>query len=426
MKKTKQPIPVLVALNKSVISRTRKLSGIFRASAESGRLELRILDEGWRLTPEKVDAEIARGIRGFIVGAASVSKAIEHIGRLGLPLVTISLPCKAYRNACAIQSGNREIAQTAARTLLNAKSTGSFAYYPAHGDPDWSKERERQFFRALGDRRHVLTLSPDKAAEELRGLPRPVGVLAANDSYAAELIGLCLKNGLRVPEDVSVIGVDNEEVLCESTTPAISSIEPDFEREGYEAARTIIQLLDKRPVPSHVDCGIRRIALRESTASQNYADALVNRAMDYISGKATTGIAVRDVCARLRVSRRLLDLRFRQIRKTTPHEAIIDCKLNALKKELARSKLPIAIVCKRCGFGSENHPKKLFRDRYGMTMRDYRASRSAKPAPSQSTCAGRSPMVKSLTTFAPATGTAKRCVAPDVSGRDSATKRSST
>lgn len=378
MKKNRHPAPVLVALNKSVISRTRKLSGIFRASAEFGTLELKILDEGWRLTPKKVDAELARGIRAFIVGAAGVSKAVEHIGRLGIPLATISLPCKTYRNACAIHSGNPEIAQTAARTLLNAKAINSFAYYPAHGNPDWSKAREQQFFKALG-RRRGLTLSHDRAAEQLADLPRPIGVLAANDIYAAELIGLCRKRGLRVPEDVSVVGVDNEEVLCESTTPSITSIEPDFEREGYEAARAVSLLLDKRSVPPHVDCGIKRVVIRESTGEGHYAEALVNRAMDFIVSHVTTGISVRDVCTHLRVSSRLLALRFRQVRKTTPQDVIIENRLAALRKALVQDNLPIAVVCKRCGFGSENHPKKLFRKRFGMTMQDYRA-RSASGA----------------------------------------------
>lgn len=85
-----------------------------------------------------------------------------------------------------------------------------------------------------------------------------------------------------------------------------------------------------------------------------------------------------DVCTYLKVSRRLLGLRFHEIRKSSPMDAIIERKLSALKKELATSDLPIAIACKRCGFGSENHPKKLFHERYKMTMRDYRNHAQAR------------------------------------------------
>ena len=380
MRKSHTPIPVLVALNKSVISRTKKLCGIFRASAESGMLELKIMDEGRGLTPELVDREVASGTKAFIVGADGVSPAIARIVELKLPLATTSLPHEISRTSCAVHTDNPAIAKEAARMLLSSGNCNSFAYYPAADNPDWSRERETCFLQAVQVRKHkpVLTLPRTETAAALENLPRPVGILAANDTYAVELLNICRKCGLRIPKDVALIGVDNEEFLCESTSPSLTSIEPDFEREGYEAAKAVIQLLEKKDVPRRINCGIKRIIIRKSTGGERHAEALVNRALDYINAKATSGITVSDVCAYLRVSRRLLGLRFQEIRGTSPLNAIIERKLSALKRELVLSDLPISIVCRRCGFGSENHPKKLFRERYKTTMRDYRSRAKAQ------------------------------------------------
>ena len=381
MKKSRKPIPILVALNKSLVSRTKKLCGIFRASAESGTIELKIMDEGRDLTPDYVDREIENGIRGFIIGANGIDAAVMHIRGRKMPLVTISLPYNAGRNSVAIHTDNKAIAKEAARMLMSARTFNSYAYYPTVDSAEWSIEREEHFLKYVNQQKKVhpaVTLPRNSTAEALLALPRPVGILAANDTYAAELLDICSKTNLRIPKDVSIIGVDNEEFLCESSTPSLTSIEPDFEYEGYVAAKSLIQLLNKENAPAKIVCGIRRTVVRKSTIDENYASALVNRALEYINDKATSGITVSDVCAYLKVSRRLLGLRFHEIRKSSPMDAIIERKLAALKKELATSDLPISIVCRRCGFGSENHPKKLFRERYKMTMRDYRNHAQAR------------------------------------------------
>lgn len=365
---------VLVALDKSVVSRTKKLSGIFRACAESGNVELKIMDDGRVLTPEYVDREIANGINGFIVGANGVSAAIDRIDTLKLPLVIISLPHQPLKNACTIHTDNARIGREAAQMLMTARACRSYAFYPAEGDPEWSKERADAFLKATAKHKGKpnRVLARTNIVEELLALPRPLGILAANDTYAAELLGICRSNNLRVPMDVSVIGVDNDETLCEGATPSITSIEPDFEREGYEAVKALVRLRSGEG-PSLSRCGIKRVVIRKSTIDENHAEALVNRAMDYINEKATAGITVGDVCGHLKVSRRLLGLRFHEIKKFSPLDAIIERKLAVLKKELATSDAAISAVCRRCGFGSENHPKKLFRERFNMTMRDFRA-----------------------------------------------------
>lgn len=387
MKTAKRPIPVLVALNKSIISRTSKLSGIFRSATEHGGIELKLMDEGRDLTPKYADREIASGVKAFIIGAFRVEETIGHLGRMGIPMVTIFKMGRPYRNACEILTDNKAVACEALRTLAGMRRISSFAYYPATDDPLWSKERDREFRKAVekSGRGPCVTLSEPECEKQLLALPKPVGVFAANDTYAAKVLAVCRKKGLDVPHDVSIVGVDNEEFLCESVSPTLTSIEPDFEREGYEAMEAVIRMLSGRPVPPSIRCGFRRVIARNSTFSENSGGSIVDRALEHIEKNATSGITVADVCAHMRISRRLLNLRFRERGATPPGQAIVERRLDALRKLLATSSLPIATVCKRCGFGSENHPKKLFRQRYGMTMRDFRNNHSFPPSPLRGT-----------------------------------------
>ena len=188
-----------------------------------------------------------------------------------------------------------------------------------------------------------------------------------------ELIGACRKAGLSIPSDASVVGVDNEEFLCENTTPSLTSIYPDFENEGYTAISMVADMLAGKAIPSRVACGLKQTVIRKSAMGERYAESIVNRAMSLINAKATSGLTVADVCTSLRMSRRLLDMRFKEVKCISPRDAIINRRLDVLRKMLKTSDDSIATICHKCGFGSENHPKKLFRQRFGTTMRALRA-----------------------------------------------------
>ena len=380
MKRKIRTFEVLVALERSLISRMRKLCGIYRAATERGNISLKIMDDGRELTRKYVDEVVKDGVSAFVVGALGVEDAIEHIRELSLPLVTISLPCRPGRNVCSVHTDNKAIAKEAARILSGNRRFASYAYYPANEDPEWSEVRGSHFLdiaaRMVG--RNAVRLSHTKLIETLCALPRPIGLFAANDTYAVELIGACRKAGISIPSDASVVGVDNEEFLCENATPSLTSIYPDFENEGYTAIAMVANMLAGAKVPPRVVCGLKGSVIRKSAMSERYAESIVNRAMSLINAKATSGLTVSDVCASLRMSRRLLDLRFREVKGISPRDAIINRRLDALRKLLKTSDDSIAAICRKCGFGSDNHPKKLFRQRFGMTMRDYRAHNSQK------------------------------------------------
>ena len=367
-------IAVLVALDQSVISRTKKIVGIFRAATEAPFLDLRIMDDGRELTPAAVNRAIRQGVRGFIVGSSGTDAAIACIQAKGLPLCVITQKCRANRHTTLVQTDNAAIADAAAKTLNERKMLRSLAY--AHPDgrrPYWSVERERRFRSIAAQAGLAYAVIPtDDSVAALANLPHPTGVFAANDSTAAEIVKQCERGGLPVPQHISVVGVDNDEFLCENLRTPLSSIEPSFEQEGYEAARAIIRMASGLPAQKCKTCGVRRIVIRKSTAVREYADAVVSRALDLIRQKATSGIGVEDVADHLRISSRLLSRRFHEVLGKTVNGALTARKLEVLSQELIRSGDPIARICERCGFGSENHPKKLFRRHFGVSMREWR------------------------------------------------------
>ncbi len=374
MKTKSRAVEVLVAMERSLISRMRKLCGMYRAATERGNISLRIMDDGRELTRQYVDDVVKDGVGAFVVGALGVGDAIAHICDLTLPLVTISLPAPPRRNLCAVHTDNEAIAKEAVRILFGNRRFASYAYYPANGNPEWSDVRGRHFLDRVSrqSKCSAVMLSRDTLIATLRSLPRPMGLFAANDSYAVELMDACRKAGLSIPSDASVVGVDNEEFLCENTTPALTSICPDFEDEGYTAIAMLSAMLAGKAVPPLVACGLQPTVVRKSAMGERYAESLVNRAMSIINDKAASGLTVSDVCESLKISRRLLDMRFKEIRGLSPKEAITARRLEALRKLLRSSSDPISVVCRKCGFGSANHPKKLFRQRYGTTMRAWR------------------------------------------------------
>lgn len=374
MGKSSEKTTVLVALDKSVISRTRKIVGIFRAAAESGAIDLRIMDDGRALTPAAVTRAVREGIGGFIVGASGVKAAIARIQSLKLPLATIYQPATPSGTTSTVRTDSHAIAEAALKSLCVDNPAKSFAYARYFGAPvRWSVEREA-LFRALVKRHGgtCTTIVPEKILPALTKLPRPTGIFAANDTVAAEIVRSCEAVGLRVPEDVRVIGVDNDAFLCDNIRPRLSSIEPDFEQEGYKAARAIIDILRGRSSAKSISSGVLRVVIRESTVTRHPGSTLTERARAFINAHAAAGIGVSDVARELKVSSRLLSLYFRRELDTTVHEAIIERRLELLKKELAESEDTILQITERCGFGSENHPKKLFRQRFGVTMDSWR------------------------------------------------------
>ena len=218
-------------------------------------------------------------------------------------------------------------------------------------------------------------------ADELSVLPTPCGVMAYNDRCAREVIDACNLAGLSIPSQIQVVGVDDQQEICENVRPRLTSIEPDFEGVGYLLAQRMDELLTTGKAKKKSICGVKRIVERETTRDLSGAARLVTAAEKLINANACQGLPPSPkglvpsaLAAALKVSRRYLEIRFKQVKGEGIAEAIRRRKLEEVCRMLKETDLPIGEIATRCGFPVQTHLNAIFRRNYGTTLRAYRQS----------------------------------------------------
>ena len=280
-------------------------------------------------------------------------------------------------NLVYVQHDDREVGRLAADYLTNLGSFAAYAYVPAVPSESWSEKRESGFSsrlaaRGLGCRVHD---GAQPLADFLRALPKPAAVMAACDCVALEVLETCRGMRLDVPGKVAVMGVDDDETICEFARPSLTTL-ADSPRHilGEKAGEAMSALLRGRrfPTPGLVECTRMKVVERESCAHLPQATHIERSAMEFIEKNSRRAIKVGDVVAHLGVSRRLADRQFGQTHGESMLEAITRCRLDEVARLLLISRLPIAKIASLCEFGDLAYLGKLFRRRYGVPMRDYR------------------------------------------------------
>ncbi len=200
-------------------------------------------------------------------------------------------------------------------------------------------------------------LEIDRVGQWLKRLPKPVAVMACNDVRGLHLLDACQRAGMLVPEDVAVMGVDNEEILCDLCNPPLSSVDPDPERIGYEAAE-LLDLLMTGQAPPRQRTLIEPLAVVTRHSSDVFAmeDRHVAAAVRFIREKALHGCRVEDVLKHVRVSRSFLERKFRQYLKRSPQEEIRAFQLNRVKQLLRETDFTLERIAGLSGF---DHPEYL-------------------------------------------------------------------
>ena len=375
------------------------MTGAFRYARAGRHWNIRLLQMPDALTRETVEQFERDHVDGIIASELGIAGAPELLARSKIPLVVVGPREKAIEkrtcNIAFIRNDEREIGRAAAKHFLGLGRFRSFGFVPTHGEYFWSSEREigfREHLEAHGCTcRHFDSAAPhgsaaDQAALEnwVRRLPKPSAILSAWDLRATQVLDALNNLGIAVPDEVAVLGVDNDELLCDFTDPPLSSVLPDHEHAGYRAAEELQRLMSGRKSkdgPKTVFCHLKGIVERESTKAMAPAAYLVDKALAFIDRHATSGIGVRDVVAHLGCSRRLADMRFSQFQHKTILETITERRLNEVLRQLKGSHQPILTISRQCGFPNANHLKKLFRARFGMSMRDWRKRHSRTPEP---------------------------------------------
>lgn len=204
-------------------------------------------------------------------------------------------------------------------------------------------------------------------------LPRPCGVFAANDHLGACTIETCRDLGLRVPDDVAVLGVDNDEFMCTLIAPPLSSISVDAERVGYEAAVMLDRLLDGEPAPTRPTL-IPPIGVvaRPSTDILATEDAQIAAALRFIRARALRRITVADILREVPMRRRTFERRFVEVVGHGVVEEVRRVRLEAARHLLAETDLPMPQVATRSGFPNARQFSRVFRQVTGATPTRYR------------------------------------------------------
>ncbi len=207
----------------------------------------------------------------------------------------------------------------------------------------------------------------------LSKLPKPVGVMACHDPRGQKILEACHRANLEVPDEVAVIGVDNDEPICEISDPPLTSVFPDPCRIGYEGTRLLHQMmLGHKPDKSSVYLLPAGIVTRHSTDVLAMEDRQIAEAVSFIRKNACQGINVAEVVENTLLPRSTLYRRFREALGRSVHDEIVRVRVARAKELLGKSEMPISEVAERAGFRHQEYLGVVFKAQVGMTPGQYR------------------------------------------------------
>lgn len=209
----------------------------------------------------------------------------------------------------------------------------------------------------------------------LSQLPKPIGIMAENDSTALILIRVAVELGLRVPEDIAVLGVDNDRWATSLSPVPISSVQIDARRIGYQAARLLDRLMRQQPANEPIWVPPVGVATRTSTDITFQEDAAVVSALRFIRENCTAGIFVDNVCDHVGISRRSLEMRLKRAIGQSPQVAIYQAQIERAKPMLQHSSETMGEISRTCGFERQEQFSRLFKRYTGLTPSQYRQRR---------------------------------------------------
>lgn len=384
--KHNQTKAILVAISYSHAASRQKLRGIYQYASVKDAWDITLVRSKDDLTPKLLD-ECANGhFDGFILSSDECTTRISQFIPTATPLIAIEFGTdipqdRDSRITSVLNTDNVAIGQMAASHFLSLGHFAAFAYIPDEMGREWSTIRGRAFIDTLRANRcttETYDSSKEGVSEFLLRQKKPVAVFAAWDFIAAEVIRACHRSGLRIPSQVSVIGVDDDDLICESVRPPLSTILVDRVKQGFVAAKTLDAMMSapqKATLQKYI-CHPTKVIERESTACVSPGNTVIDRARKFISDHVTGDIGVQDVADAIHVSRRLLDLRFAESGIGTVAEFIRMRRLAAVKQLLKQTSFSDTRIALRCGFKSVGALRNLFRHECGITMKAYRNLRN--------------------------------------------------
>ncbi len=361
---------------------------------------------GFCLTPGDFEQAVPK-VREWggtgIIARIETPRVAQAILDSGLPTIVLDLSRSQLAaespllQFSEVKSGSRDAGMMAAEYLVQ-RGFREFAFV---GIPDrvWSKDREEGFCKAIRSagfevhvyqppksrRERVLEREQPRLAKWLASLPRPIAVMACNDDRGREVAEACHFADIKIPEELVLIGVDNDELLCELADPPLSSVALNATGVGFRAAELLDRMMKGEVVePQCLIAEPLSVVTRRSTDMIAIDDPEVVEALRFIHDRSNEPIQVADILRRVDISRRNLELRFSRAVGRTLHAELQRVRLERARTLLAESDLSVPKIATASGYGTPSYFIQVFRTTYGITpsrfRRELRGERdAAKP-----------------------------------------------
>lgn len=289
------------------------------------------------------------------------------------------LPTKAI----AFMNDDQEIARLAAEHLIGNRLE-HFAFVHGDSDTGWGKAREAAFVRLVKKAGFACDILPpfipddrtsarNRLADFLLSLPKPCGVFTSFDFVAKAVIDCCRSNDIAVPEQIQVVGVDNDSMICDNTIPTLTSINAGFTEAGYAAVQQLHQtLLGKKRSRRVVYFKPHALVARGSTCDFRGIGRSVSAACEFMRVHALEPITPEHVAMAVRTSLRLLQLHFQKVRGEGIAEHLRKLRLSHASRLLRDTQMPLDQIPAYCCLGNPSNAKTLFRRTYGLSMSAFR------------------------------------------------------
>jgi LacI family transcriptional regulator len=379
---------VAIALNMNKAYDRQVVAGIARFARQREDWSLYMEDESLAKLPD-----LGRWHGDGIIADLDDRRVARAVTQLAIPLVGVGgaqSPQDRLASPHYLASNDVAVGRLAADHLLQ-RGFRQFAYCgePLNGLNPWSEQRGRAFRQRVEEAGHPCAVytgrhyTPVRWESLLEGLVKwlaplrtPLGLMACHDYRARHVLEACHRLGRRVPDDVAVLGVDNDDVICDLAHPPLSSVVHGTRRMGYEAAALLDRLmggLHRRQ--SWIVIDPVGVATRRSTDVLAVDDVKVVEAIRFIRDHVADGLRAADVARQVRLSRTALDLHFERTLGRTIHDEIHRVQVARAQELLTTTNWPLKQVAQQAGFSSVQYMTTVFRRELGQTPGHYSDSR---------------------------------------------------
>lgn len=312
------------------------------------------------------------------------NKDIEKIIQAGIPVIAQDFK-ERFTEIPNITGGYHEAGQLGADYFLK-KGFTNFAFY-GFNDIVWSRERAEGFEERLKKRGHKVHYFEHKKARStelwyykpsslsrwLKSLPKPIGLMTCDDNQGQHITEACRQLGIRIPEEVAVLGVDNDEMICDLSDPPLSSIALDAEKGGYDAAKLLDQMI-KHGTSEFYDIVVKpvQVITRHSTDIYATNDDHIASSLKYIHQNVDKNLHVDEVVRQVPLSRRALEKRFLEITGYPIYKYIFNLRIEKFTQKLLDTEMSVFEIALDMGLTDSKNIARQFRQAKGCSPSVYR------------------------------------------------------